>query len=60
MDPIAIAALLITGTAICWGIVLLVYWPIAYVIRRRAHENEYQAMLREHAVYCQRPKDRVL
>lgn len=60
MDPIAIAAILITTAACIYGVALLIYWPIAYIIRRRSDELEYQAMMREHAVYRSRPKDRVL
>jgi len=59
MDPIAIAALLITGSACLYGVALLIYWPIAYIIRRRANEAEYQAMLKEFGVYHQGGKYQV-
>ncbi|WP_347138875.1 hypothetical protein [Paracoccus sp. SSK6] len=57
MSALAIASLLITGAATVYGLALLIFVPIRWAIRRRAHRLEYEQLLREHGVYRSRPKD---
>lgn len=60
MSALETAAVLVLIAATVYGLALLIYWPIAWAIRRHQAEQEYRRLLRDHAVYRSRPKDHVL